>query len=205
MGMICLFALLQAGSVHAQLAAPLPTNADQTVRDEKLSEQQLKDFQTQTQERVAKFQEYLGVIADTDQPDPIREQAIENARKLFLDSAYMQVATLRNPKFATEYPLKVYLRNLKNLGKKYADVEITAYEPVVINGWEETKEGGFRTTATYFQKFKGFDKKGRLLYVDKTAKNVDVDLRRYASAYYEEHHWLVLLGNVSIKEVKPVR
>lgn len=192
-------------TAQAQLASPLPTNADQTVRDENLSDQQKRDFQTQTKDLVGQFQKYLTVIADPDQPDPIRENAIENALKMFVDSAYIEVGSLRNTQFAKSYPLENYLRRVKNLGKTYGDIKITAYSPVVVNGWEQVSKDRYRTKATFYQKFEGFKKNGQLRYADKTAKDVDVNLNFISNPYYLEQRWLIVLGNVTIKEILPIR
>lgn len=199
-GLLCLTAV-------AQLAAPLPTNADQTVRDENLSPEQLNLFQTQTKDLVGQFQEYLGKIADPDLPDPIRENAIENALKMFVDSASIEVGSLRSSTFVVikRYPLENYLRRVKNLGKRYGDVKINSYSPVVVNGWEQVTKDRYRTKATFYQKFEGYKKNGQLRYADKTAKDVDVNLNFINNPYYLERRWLILLGDVTVREVQPTR
>ena len=180
---------------------PLPIDDDQIIQENQLSKQQLHDFRQLTEQKVAEFQRYLTVIADPDQQDNIRELAIENALMLFLPDARMQVGstkTLRERPLR-EYPLAIYLRRLKNLDKKYADITLTFYDLALLADWAKTTEG-YKTTATYFQCFQAFNRKGQPVYKAKTAKHMDVDLRNRKDPFYEEHRWTVLLGNVRIAE-----
>ncbi|GAA4403109.1 hypothetical protein GCM10023187_18860 [Nibrella viscosa] len=183
--------------------APLPVDRNRIVQENKLSDQQLREFRTQTEHKVAEFQRYLTIVADPDQQDNIRELAIENALRLFMPNTSMQVSSTRDKK-VKEYALDSYLRRLKNLNqeKKYVDINLTFYDVALIGDWEPTKEG-YSTTATYFQQFQAFDRKGQILYGDKTAKQVEVDLRDRKDPFYEEHKWIVLLGNVRITEATP--
>jgi hypothetical protein len=191
--------------VSAQLvSAPLPVDEKMVVRDRELNPQQLKSFEVQTKDLVELFQRYLSVIADPEQPDPIRENAIENALKMFVDSAYIEVGSLRNTRFTRSFPLSVYLQRVKNLGKTYGRVQITSYGPVIVNGWEQVSGDRYRTTATFFQKFEGL-RNGRLVYADKTAKQVEVNLNFISNPYYLDQRWAVLLGSVTIKEITAAR
>lgn len=178
---------------------PLPFDAHHLILENRLSTQQLHDFRKLTEQKVAEFQRYLTVVGDPDQQDNIRELAIENALMLFLPDARMQVGS---NKTIREYPLAIYLRRLKNLDKKYADVVITFYDIALLADWRKTNQG-YQTTATYFQRFQAFNRKGQPVYQAKTAKDVDVDLRNRKDPFYEEHRWTVLLGNVRIAETPP--
>lgn len=167
--------------------------------ESQLSEQQLRDFRQLTGQKVAEFQRYLTVVADPDQQSNIRELAIENARLLFLPNATMEVGSKG---VVREYPLAIYLRRLKNLEKKYADITITFYDLALVGDWAKKNEG-YLTTATYFQRFQAFDRTGRPVYRAKTAKQLDVDLRNRKDPFYEENRWTVLLGNVRLSETTP--
>ncbi len=194
----CLTIVLSAFLLFSSKAqeCPLPLDAHQLVLENKLSEQQLHDFRKLTEQKVAEFQRYLTVVGDPDQQDNIRELAIENALMLFLPDAQMQVGS---NKTIREYPLAIYLRRLKNLDKKYVDIVITFYDIALLADWMKTNQG-YRTTATYFQRFQAFNRKGQPVYRAKTAKHMDVDLRNRKDPFYEEHRWTVLLGNVRIAE-----
>ncbi|MDQ1089709.1 hypothetical protein [Siphonobacter sp. SORGH_AS_1065] len=197
---LLVFSLLGiAMSSHAQ-----PTQVDKNlvVEDDLLTEEKLRDFQTLTQQKVTEFQRYLAIISDPTQSDEVRELAIENAEKLFLPGAAMQVGTVKKQTLIQEYPLSIYLRRLKNLEKKYFDVSITFYDLAMVGDWEKTQTG-YVTTATYFQHFKGKGKDGKIAYEDKTIKHLDVDLRNRRDPFYEEHRWTVLLGNIRVAEVQP--
>ncbi len=183
-------------------AQKTPVSKNLVVKDDTLSGEKLRDFQTLTQQKVTEFQQYLSIISDPTQSDEVRELAIENAQLLFLPDARMQVGMVKKQTLVKEYPLSIYLRRLKNLEKKYFEVAITFYDLAMVGDWEKT-QAGYVTTATYFQHFKGKGKDGRIAYEDKTIKQLDVDLRNRKDPFYEEHRWTVLLGNVRVTEVEP--
>ncbi|MBC8156269.1 MAG: hypothetical protein H7Z72_25565 [Bacteroidetes bacterium] len=181
---------------------PLPVNKGLLVQDDQLTDAQLRDFQELTQQKVNEFQKYLSIIADPDQPDRVRELAIENAQMLFMPNASMQVGSVKTKLVVKDYPLPIYLRRLKNLDKKYFDITITFYDLALVGDWEKTK-AGYSTTATYFQRFQGRGKNGKMLYNAKTSKQMDVDLRNRKDPFYEENRWTVLLGDVRVAEIQP--
>ncbi|SDL26479.1 hypothetical protein [Siphonobacter aquaeclarae] len=194
----CLLGLCWSLSASGQSLLPVDKNL--VVEEDKLSEQQLRDFQELTHQKVAEFQKYLSVIADPKQAGPVRELAIENALLLFLPDARMEVGTIKTNMLVREYPLSVYLRRLKNLDKKYFDVSITFYDLALVGDWQKT-QAGYETTATYFQHFQGNG--GTIRYEDKTVKKMNVDLRNRKDPFYEENRWTVLLGNVRVAEIQP--
>jgi hypothetical protein len=178
---------------------PLPLDDNQVVMESRLSENQLRDFRQLTKQKVAEFQRYLTVVADPDQQSNIRELAIENALLLFLPDATMEVGS---NSVVRDYPLAIYLRRLKNMEKKYADITITFYDLALVGDWAKTNQG-YLTTATYFQRFQAFNRKGQPVYRAKTAKQMEVDLRNRKDPFYEENRWTVLLGNVRLSETAP--
>ncbi len=180
---------------------PLPLDDNQMVIESQLSEKQLRDFRQLIGQKVAEFEQYLSVVADPDQQNNIRELAIENAMLLFLPDATMEVGSNN---VVREYPLAIYLRRLKNLEKKYADITITFYDLALVGDWAKTNQG-YLTTATYFQRFQAFNRKGQPVYRAKTAKKMEVDLRNRKDPFYEENRWTVLLGNVRLSETPPAR
>lgn len=183
-------------------SSPLPVNRALLVQEERLTEQQLRDFQELTRQKVGEFQQYLSIIADPEQPDRVRELAIDNAQMLFLPNASMQVGSVKTKLLVKEYPLSIYLRRLKNLDKKYFDVTITFYDLALVGDWEKTK-AGYVTTATYFQRFQGRGRNGQMLYDAKTSKQMAVDLRNRHDPFYAENRWTVLLGDVRVAEIRP--
>ncbi|MFT4032235.1 MAG: hypothetical protein QM669_07430 [Siphonobacter sp.] len=196
------FALLMlAVTFRAAGQSLLPVDKNLEVKDDQLSEQQLRDFQVLTKQKVNEFQRYLSIIADPEQTDQVRELAIENAKLLFLPDASMQVGKAKSS-VVKEYPLAIYLRRLKNLENKYFNVTITFYDLALIGDWQKTK-AGYATTATYFQHFQGRGKNGKMQYEDKTVKTIAVDLRNRKDPFYEEHRWTVLLGNIRVTEINP--
>jgi hypothetical protein len=185
-------------TVYSSPDQPL-LNREGVVEEQQLTEKQLLDFRALTEEKVTEFQRYLSVIADPEQQDNIRELAIENALRLFLDDATMQVGS-SNPKTAVKtYPLAIYLRRLKNLEKRYFDIDIAFFDLALVADWEKTVSG-YETTATYFQDFQAFNPKGQLVYAAKTAKQMAVDLQSRKDPFYEENRWTVLLGDVRLVE-----
>ncbi|WP_247236589.1 hypothetical protein [Telluribacter sp. SYSU D00476] len=180
----------------------LPVDQNGNVNEDKLSPKQLRDFQELVELKVAEFQNFLSIISDPKQSDQTRELAIENALRLFMPNSTMQVGSVKNKTLIKEYPLSIYLRRLKNLEKKYFDISITFYDLALINDWEKTNTG-YVTTATYFQRFQGKSRDGKIMYEDKTSKNMDVDLRNRKDPFYEENKWTVLLGDIRVAEITP--
>lgn len=201
---MCLLGLCGSFAVSGQslqpVDKPLPVDKNLVVQEDKLTDQQLRDFRELTHQKVAEFQKYLSVIADPKQAGPVRELAMENALLLFLPDARMEVGTIRNITLVRDYPLGVYLRRLRNLDKKYFDVSITFYDLALVGDWQKT-QSGYETTATYFQHFQGGG--GAIRYEDKTVKKMNVDLQNRKDPFYQENRWTVLLGNVRVAEVQP--
>ncbi|WP_128547003.1 caspase family protein [Larkinella soli] len=178
---------------------PLPVDGRLLVEENRLSARQLADFRELTRQKVGEFQKYLTIVADPDQQDNIRELALENALKLFVPGATMQVGSTHPKTAVRAYPLEIYLRRLRNLEKKYFDIRISFYDLALVGDWAETG-GGYLTTATYFQRFQGYNQKGQVMYGAKTAKQMEVDLRRREDPFFEENRWTVLLGDVRLAE-----
>jgi hypothetical protein len=181
---------------------PLPVDQDGNVNEDKLNPKQLRAFQELVEFKVNEFQTFLTIISDPKQSDQTRELAIENALRLFMPNSTMQVGSVKTKTLIKEYPLSIYLRRLKNLEKKYFDISITFYDLALINDWEKTNTG-YVTTATYFQRFQGKGNNGKIMYEDKTSKNMDVDLRNRKDPFYEENRWTVLLGDIRVAEITP--
>lgn len=195
--------LLLVSSLSCAVGQPsaLPLDENRVVRETMLNGNQLRDFRELTKQKIAEFERYLTVIADPGQQDDIRELAIENAQMLFMPEATMQVGSARSTVPVKTYPLDVYLRLLKNLDQKYVDIRVSFYDLALVGDWASTAEG-YGTTATYFQRFQAFNRKGRIVYGAKTAKQLTVDLRNREDPFYEKHRWTVLLGNVRLAETK---
>ncbi|GAB4027953.1 hypothetical protein [Spirosoma gilvum] len=197
---LLLLTFLSASTLWAQPNA-LPVDEKRVVRETMLTDIQLHDFKELTEQKMAEFQRYLSIIADPRQQNNIRELAIENALLLFMPDATMQVGATGLNAPVNTYPLPIYLRRLKNLDRKYVDINISFYDIALVGDWSPTTQG-YGTTATYFQRFKAFDQKGHIVYGAKTAKQLTVDLRDRNDPFYDEHRWTVLLGDVRLSETR---
>lgn len=178
----------------------------QPVMDKK----RLTEFEKLTGQRVNDLQHYISLIADKSSSVEQREQAVELAVSLFEKdhlangkrrSPHVQVSR-RNGTVAS-VPVKIYFKNLMNV--KFDKVEITSYDAAVVSEFEKVADGDYRATATYYQQFKGMDKKGNLIYGSRDRKDIRVTAQSaavYAQAGKEDLK--IFFGDITVRDTVPI-
>ncbi|MCF0075076.1 hypothetical protein LZD49_31620 [Dyadobacter sp. CY261] len=148
--------------------------------------------------KVDEFVQYLNVISDKSIDPDKKDEAIEQATKLFLSEATIEV-TSSNREGKRRYRVKDYLTRLKLL--PYSATKIAWNEVNYIKDLVLESDGSYYGTITGTQTFTGFDTNGQdIVYSDVTKKNVKVKLQSYQKAVEGQQttNWEILLGNIGI-------
>ena len=149
--------------------------------------------------------EYLGYYLDLlcDQTLDIydKDQAIENALKLFVhDSTLVQVSSVTRDQ-TSAYKIRDYLKRLSLLN--YDKVELVWRDVQYVTKFRLAADGNYYGAITVEQLFRGF-RDGRPVYEDITRKDVEIVLgnfRREKSGA-TEYAWDVLLSNIGVEETR---
>lgn len=178
----------------------------QPVMDNK----RLMEFGKLTGQRVNDLQLYISLIADKSNSIEQREQAVELAVGLF-EKDHLENGKRRPPRVqvsrrngtVSSVPVKIYFKNLMNV--KFDKVEITSYDAAVVSEFEKGTGGDYRAIATYYQQFKGMDKKGNLVYGSRDRKDIRVTAQSaavYAQAGREDLK--IFFGDITVKDTVPI-
>jgi hypothetical protein len=159
------------------------------------------EFKKRTDQQILRLQEYIQIISDKSQSDENRDKAIKEAIKLFQPGSLVQVSSGKKGTPVISRTVGDYFRRLKAL--QYPQVEITFYDATYVGDYRKGADGGYYTTATFSQEFKGKDEKGNILYQDKTTKDVDVSLQNLMDEdFYKQNRWIIKFGNIKVTETK---
>ncbi len=198
---LLLYMTLLAGGFASQ--AQVRTKNLEVV-DEKttLSNTELGAFKMLASQKVNELENYISTVGDKDENEILRDLAIKNAMKLFIDTAIIEVSKVVNGKVVrvTRMPVRQYFFRLKAL--PYKKVNITYYDVAYIRDYQKSDNGNYVAQATIFQQFEGLDGQGRLRYRDKQAKNVTILLTDLMDEFYTDHRWTLRLGDIRLAETK---
>ena len=159
------------------------------------------EFKKRTEQQVLRLQEYIQIISDKTQSDENRDKAIKEAIKLFQPGSLVQVSSGRKGTPVISRTVGDYFRRLKAL--QYYQVEINFYDATYVGDYRKGSDGGYYTTATFSQEFKGKDEKGNIIYQDKTTKDIDVSLQNLMDEdFYKQNRWIIKFGNIKVTETK---
>lgn len=181
--------------VSADSKATLP-EANKGVRPA-LSEADFLIYREKAMRRVSIFSDYLNIITDKALSTARRDQAIEQAAKLFLPTATIEVTSKSRPG-SRRYPIREYLTRLKILPYSHTNIEWSEIQ--YIRELTQAADGKYYGTLTGQQTFTGYDSNGRSMYTDVTRKNVRVQVDPYEKIVNGETqlNWEVLLGNIGV-------
>ena len=164
----------------------------------KLSEEEYMAYRKKAINKVNDFVQYLNIITDKSYSAEDKDKAIEQASKLFMPTATIEVNS-KNRDGVGRYPIKAYLSRLKML--QYGAVNIEWSEVQYLQELVQENDGNYYGTITGQQTFTGYRANGKdVMYSDVTRKNVRVKLQSYQK-YLEGQrlvNWDVLLGNIGI-------
>lgn len=150
-------------------------------------------------EKVRDLSKYIKIIGSKDTPWSEANRVIERAEELFAPDAEIGVSSLVTNE-VLYYKVRQYLERLSRLN--YDRVEIDWYNIEYVNDLQRQPDGTYVGVITVFQTFKGFDKEGRLIYQDKTKKDITVYVKRKETQIGGRliGFWDVLLGDMRVKE-----
>ncbi|HQO49723.1 MAG TPA: hypothetical protein PK939_04800 [Bacteroidales bacterium] len=152
-------------------------------------------------EKVRDLSKYISIIGNKSTPWSEANRVIDRAEELFMQGAEMGVSSV----FKTDvlyYKVRQYFERLMRLN--YDRVEIEWYKIEYVSDLQRQPDGTYVGVITIFQKFKGYDAEGNLVYEDTTKKDITVYVKRKETQIGGRliGFWDVLLGDVRVKETR---
>ncbi len=162
-----------------------------------VTSEQYKQYRAKSLRRVKEFSGYLDIIADKTTPAREKDRAIEQAVKLFLPGATIEVTSANRPG-SRRLLVGEYLNRLKLIPYQSVDIEWT--EIHYVKELTQAADGNYYGLITGQQTFVGYGPDGEPAYSDVTRKNVKVKLQAFSKEVggQEEIGWEVLLGNINL-------
>jgi hypothetical protein len=150
-------------------------------------------------EKVRDLSKYVSIIGNKETPWSEANRVIDRAEELFMQGSEMGVSSLTRTEI-NYYPVRKYFERLMRLN--YNKVEIEWYNIEYVSDLQRQPDGTYVGVITIFQKFKGYDKEGRLVYQDTTKKDITVYVKRKETQIGGRliGFWDVLLGDIRVKE-----
>ena len=152
-------------------------------------------------EKVRDLSKYITIIGSKDTPWSEANRVIDRAEELFMPGSEIGVSSLLRPQIAY-YGVRKYFERLMRLN--YSKVEIQWYKIDYVSDLQRQPDGTYVGIITVFQKFKGYNKEGRLIYQDTTKKDITVYVKRKETQIGGRlvGFWDVLLGDMRVKETE---
>lgn len=174
---------------------PLPKAPAPKINKLVLSSADYQYYSQKALDKVEEFASYLKIIANKSYSDYDRNQAIDQAVRLFMPASTMEVTSKSQPG-SRRYPIRTYLTNLKRLNYNSVDIEWTQIE--YLKELSQAVDGNYYGVITGQQTFIGYG--NNTLYTDITQKNVRVKLERYHMVKNGQDNvrWNLLLGSIGI-------
>ena len=150
-------------------------------------------------EKVNDLSKYISIIGDKSTPWSEANRVIDRAEELFMQGSEIGVSSLTTPEIKY-YQVREYFERLMRLN--YNKVEIEWYNIDYVSDLQRQPDGTYVGVITIFQKFKGYDKEGRLIYKDTTKKDITVYVKRKETQINGRliGFWDVMLGDIRVKE-----
>ncbi|MBG0781244.1 MAG: hypothetical protein H0S84_03150 [Bacteroidales bacterium] len=150
-------------------------------------------------EKVRDLSKYISIIGSKTTPWSEANRVIDRAEELFMAGAEIGVSSLARPEVAY-YNVRQYFERLMRLN--YDRVEIEWFKIEYVSDLQRQPDGTYVGVITIFQKFKGYDKEGGLVYEDTTKKDITVYVKRKETQIGGRiiGFWDVLLGDMRVKE-----
>jgi hypothetical protein len=150
-------------------------------------------------EKIRDLSKYVSLIGSKETPWSEANRVIDRADELFMQGSEIGVSSITH-KEINYYQVRKYFERLMRLN--YSKVEIEWYNIEYVSDLERQPDGTYVGVITIFQKFKGYDKEGRLVYQDTTKKDITVYVKRKETQIGGKliGFWDVLLGDIRVKE-----
>jgi len=164
-----------------------------------LSPERKQAIDSLAMEKVRDLSKYIVIIGDKDTPWSEANRVIDRAEELFMTGSEIGVSSLVRTEI-NYYDVRKYFERLMRLN--YNKVEISWYNIEYVSDLQRQPDGTYVGVITIFQKFKGYDKEGRLIYQDTTKKDITVYVKRKETQIGGRliGFWDVLLGDIRVKE-----
>ena len=177
-------------------------NATREVKNElELSKVEYKEYAAKAVNKAEYLGYYLDLLCDQTLDIYDKDQAIENALKLFVhDSTLVQVSSVTRDQ-TSAYKIRNYLKRLSLLN--YDKVELVWRDVQYVTKFRLAADGKYYGAITVEQLFRGF-KDGRPVYEDVTRKDVEIVLGNFRreKGGTTEYAWDVLLSNIGVEETR---
>ena len=150
-------------------------------------------------EKVRDLSKYISIIGSKETPWSEANRVIDRAEELFMQGSEMGVSSLSTNEI-NYYSVRNYFERLMRLN--YNRVEIDWYNIEYVSDLQRQPDGTYVGVITIFQRFKGYDKEGKLVYQDTTKKDITVYVKRKETQIGGRliGFWDVLLGDIRVKE-----
>lgn len=184
-----------AGPVQRPTVTPSVPEVRQTVlpgEKKRLSSDEQKVYKAKSVDKMHELAELLTKIVDNTQSRKEKDHAIEQAAKMFIKDATVEVSAVNNPNNKTRRNVTEYLGRLSRLN--YSKVNVTYAEINFVEEFEPDTAGNFWGLASYTQTFSTNN------FEDVTPKKQKIKLQPYEKIVdgLAQDKFEVLLGNISI-------
>ena len=173
----------------------------EVTKELELSNVQYKEYAAKAVNKAEYLGYYLDLLCDQTLDIYDKDQAIENALKLFVhDSTLVQVSSVTRDQ-TSAYKIRDYLKRLSLLN--YDKVELVWRDVQYVTKFRLASDGKYYGAITVEQLFRGF-KDGRAIYEDVTRKDVEIVLGNFKreKSGTTEYAWDVLLSNIGVEETR---
>jgi hypothetical protein len=173
--------------------------AGNTIAQDNLSPERKQAVDSLALEKVRDLSKYVSIIGDKETPWSEANRVIDRAEELFMQGSEIGVSSLNRPEI-NYYGVRNYFERLMRLN--YNRVEIEWYNIEYVSDLQRQPDGTYVGVITIFQRFKGYDKEGKLVYQDTTKKDITVYVKRKETQIGGRliGFWDVLLGDIRVKE-----
>jgi hypothetical protein len=169
------------------------------LAQDNLSPERKQAIDSLAMEKVRDLSKYITIIGSKETPWSEANRVIDRAEELFMPGSEIGVSSLVREEI-NYYGIRDYFERLMRLN--YNKVEISWYNIEYVSDLQRQPDGTYVGVITIFQKFKGYDKEGRLIYQDTTKKDITVYVKRKETQIGGRliGFWDVLLGDIRVKE-----
>jgi len=169
------------------------------VAQDELSPERKQAVDSLALEKVRDLSKYISIIGSKDTPWSEANRVIDRAEELFMEGSEIGVSSITKTEISY-YNVRKYFERLMRLN--YKKVEIEWYNIEYMSDLKKQPDGTYVGVITIFQKFKGYDTEGRLVYQDTTKKDITVFVKRKETQIGGRliGFWDVLLGDMRVKE-----
>jgi len=172
----------------------------QTSNNLELDEAEYAALKEKSLRKVNDLSRYINVFTDKTISSSNRENAVDGAVKLFnSEENLVQVSSANNSSEIKKYKVRKYFNKIRILN--YSKIDISWYDIQYVSNLKQGPDGKYYGVVTIFQKFKGYDGEGNLIYSDVTQKNIEIIIDVKENARGEKYS-KVYLGDISVVETK---